>query len=310
MSDQDASLGETATGSTTISTKNSKRTYLEPDWDNLSPAALATKELIATRIEEEYSPSEIAKMLGISTSSVLENLEEFRAEVDLQSGFINLSDDDFDALRSSIKEHGVRVPIVIGEHIKLVDGKHRFSAAVELGVETVPVIFLRGLTEQQEHDLSVSLNVARRHLTSTQKRVVVRRELSRSWGRSDRSIALLCGVSHPTVATIREAMRLEEKHLEDEPHEGVVQEVRDITPPSPPLRRSGQVENSSTSTTGDSVRFENREGADGKSYLVTIPEPKPEPETIRIGRGVCPHGEMVVVSRHRDGHLVMESERD
>ncbi len=245
-------------------------------------------------------------MLGISTSSASTMLETLRSEADLQTGFIGLSDNEYDSLRESIRQHGVRVPIVIGEHVRLVDGRHRFSAAVEVGLDEVPAIFLHGFTEEEELDLTVELNVARRHLSEAQRRAVIRSELKRNWARSDRSIALLCGSTHPTVAAVRDALKAERGLLEKEhTDEELTEAAETLTlPHEQPKKTEKKLEDFS------SYEDNGRLGRDGKVRKPPERTPKIEPEMTYLGRGVCTHGQMLRVLRHRDGHLVMEVDLD
>ena len=75
---------------------------------------------------EGYELNEIASELGQSPSWVSERLNELRDELLLDNGrFFPLTDQEYGALRQSISDHGVQTPIVIGEHIALIDGRHR-----------------------------------------------------------------------------------------------------------------------------------------------------------------------------------------
>lgn len=113
-----------------------------------------------------------------------------------------LSDDEYEALRADIATRGVLVPVEVDENGAILDGHHRHRACVELGI-TPPTVVRTGLSEAEKHEHSLRLNLARRHVTQAQRRDLIRRELERDSGRSDRAIARLVGASHPTVAAVR-----------------------------------------------------------------------------------------------------------
>lgn len=82
--------------------------------------------------------------------------------------FPMMSDDDFSALRDDIKANGLRQPITTWRG-KIVDGRNRYRACKELGIvpHTVEWDGRGSLTQYV-----VSLNLARRHLTASQKAAV------------------------------------------------------------------------------------------------------------------------------------------
>jgi AraC-like DNA-binding protein len=176
----------------------------------LSPRAQAIKLLLADEMSDGYNLTTLASELGLSPSSASSLLAELRSEIELQSGPLpDLSAEEQRALINSIEDEGVRVPIVIGRHM-LIDGRHRLMASKLLGLTEIPVVFVSDLDQAGEYELSIALNANRRQLTKEQKQSLVRKELQRDWSRSDRRIAEVCGVSHPTVGSIRNRMRQEE----------------------------------------------------------------------------------------------------
>jgi hypothetical protein len=153
---------------------------------------------------EGYNLSELATKLGRPQSWVSERLQSLRNELLLQTGLLfPLSDSEYASLTLSIERNGVRSPVLIGQHIACVDGRHRLLIAAELGLTDVPAIFLEGLSEETERELSLGLNAARRQLSRAQKRSIVESELMRDPARSDRLIASIAGVDHTTVGDIR-----------------------------------------------------------------------------------------------------------
>lgn len=76
----------------------------------------------------------------------------------------------FRDLVDDIREHGVREPIVMFEG-KVLDGRNRYLAALEAGVEA-PLVEYEG---DDALGYSISLNLKRRHLTDSQRAVVAKR---------------------------------------------------------------------------------------------------------------------------------------
>ena len=59
------------------------------------------------------------------------------------------NDDAVDAVASSIKNFGFKVPIVIDSNNEIINGHTRLKAAKKIGLETVPVIIADDLTSEQ-----------------------------------------------------------------------------------------------------------------------------------------------------------------
>lgn len=79
-----------------------------------------------------------------------------------------LSEDDYQRLAADIKERGVLVPIDVDEDGTVLDGHHRLKIADSLGLEC-PKNVIRGLTEEGKILHAAMMNVARRHMTASQK---------------------------------------------------------------------------------------------------------------------------------------------
>lgn len=91
-----------------------------------------------------------------------------------------------------------------GERYLLVDGFHRFAAAQNLGLETVPVIVLDPPEDGDLHGLAFSLNAAHgRPLTLSDRRAFAARLLQAHTAWSDREIGRRAGLVQPTIAKIR-----------------------------------------------------------------------------------------------------------
>lgn len=85
-----------------------------------------------------------------------------------------LNDVEFQALVADIREHGLRVPITLFDG-QVLDGRNRLKACTVAGVEPHFEVFTG--TEDDALAFVLSLNVARRHLTTPQRAVVALRLL-------------------------------------------------------------------------------------------------------------------------------------
>ena len=59
-----------------------------------------------------------------------------------------------DEIAKSIHEFGFLQPIVVDEHYAVIIGNGRLEAAKQLGHKTVPVVIVKGLTEDQSVGVS------------------------------------------------------------------------------------------------------------------------------------------------------------
>jgi len=79
-----------------------------------------------------------------------------------------LTEEERNRLTESIREHGVKVPVVKDEHGEIIDGHHRAMIADSLGIRYETVIE-SGLPEFKKRILALSLNVDRRQMTDAQR---------------------------------------------------------------------------------------------------------------------------------------------
>ena len=81
-----------------------------------------------------------------------------------------LDDDDLGTLTEDIRENGQREPVILYDG-KILDGRNRYRACVELGI---PAIFDHSKASNDEEALreSVSRNLRRRHLTASQRAMI------------------------------------------------------------------------------------------------------------------------------------------
>lgn len=121
-----------------------------------------------------------------------------------------LSSDEYAALKASIAEIGVQVPVVYDVEGRIIDGHHRVRACEELRADGKEIDWPKEIrkfdSEEQRRGYARLLNLQRRHLNQEAKRLVIREQLLETPGISDRQIAQMLGVSQPTVGTVRKEM--------------------------------------------------------------------------------------------------------
>ncbi len=261
------------------------------DLERLSPRSKAIRIAIGDQMPEGYNLTEIANELGRTTSWVSERLTELRNELLLQTGhFFPLTDHEYQALHDSIQTHGVQVPVIIGEHIACLDGRHRLLIAENLGLTNIPALFLEGLTADQEHELSVALNAARRQLNRAQRRKLVEAELMRDPNRSDRYIAAICGTAHSTVSLTRAEILHHQKLEQQSPPAEPVDESSTAPPPSPTVESSARI------------------GRDGLEHTVTSSGPTTRGPAAALqpdrplGYAECLHGQRHAIYKDGTGY--------
>ena len=113
---------------------------------------------------------------------------------------------EFDALKESIRQHGVIVPIIRDEHGTTIDGHHRDRACRELKIKDAPTITLAGLTDDQKRDHALVLNLVRRKITRKQMRAIIATELRRTPDMSNRWLAEIVGTTNKTVESVRKEL--------------------------------------------------------------------------------------------------------
>ncbi len=127
-----------------------------------------------------------------------------------------LTPEEYAELKADIAERGVMIPIEYDELGNVLDGYHRLKICEELGIKDYPRMIRAGMTEAEKLTHARKLNIARRHLTQEQKRVLIRDQLRATPEQSDRQIAKALGVDHKTIGTQREELegRGEIPHLD------------------------------------------------------------------------------------------------
>lgn len=111
-----------------------------------------------------------------------------------------LTESERQALKNSIREYGIRVPVMVDEDDGVIDGANRLQIAAELGLDDVPVDVQRALPHEWKVGMAHDLNDARRHLTPAERRKLKEQRVeriaeARRLGASIRTIAEAEGVS-------------------------------------------------------------------------------------------------------------------
>lgn len=114
-----------------------------------------------------------------------------------------LTAEEYAELKADIALRGVMVPIEYDEAGNVLDGYHRLKICSELGIKDYPRVIRSGMSESEKLTHARKLNMARRHLTSEQKRGLIREQLKETPEQSDRQIAQALGVHHTTVSSQR-----------------------------------------------------------------------------------------------------------
>ena len=88
-----------------------------------------------------------------------------------------LTADEYSELKNDIRERGVMIPIEFDEFGNILDSHHRLKICQELGIKNYPKVIRAGMSESEKITHARKLNIARRHLTSGQKRGLIREQL-------------------------------------------------------------------------------------------------------------------------------------
>jgi len=103
------------------------------------------------------------------------------------------------ALMESIDTHGVQVPIVIDEFGTIIDGYHRWRAAVRAKRRDIPFAIVPNLSEPEKRELARRLNLARRPNGSDLLQQVIEDQFRERPELSGRAVGRLLGVDHKTA---------------------------------------------------------------------------------------------------------------
>jgi len=141
-----------------------------------------------------------------NTTRIFAPAAEFHPVADI---FPAMSDAEFRELVEDIREHGQREPVWILEDKRVIDGKHRVKACVELG-RSVEARVYHG-SETSVEAFVVSLNLKRRHLSEEQRAMVAARMANLEEGRPEKT-AQICAVSQSDAAELLNVSRRSVQH--------------------------------------------------------------------------------------------------
>ncbi len=122
-----------------------------------------------------------------------------------------LSPDDYAALKESIQREGVLIPIEVDESGTIIDGHHRVKICHELGIKDYPKTVVSGLDDFEKKSRARQLNIARRHLTTALKRILIQQQLEETPTVSSRGVSAILGVHHSTVEGVRRRLVIDGK---------------------------------------------------------------------------------------------------
>lgn len=156
--------------------------------------------------EDEKTVDQVAAENDLTVEELRIRFEKLADEWRRQAGISDLprlTEEEYVALRDSIDRYGQLVPILADVDGNVIDGRARLRACSDLGRDPHIEYLPADADTETLKNLALVVNLARRQLTASARRGIVRNELLRDPSRSDRAIAAAIGVSHPTVASVR-----------------------------------------------------------------------------------------------------------
>lgn len=193
-------------------------------------------------------------------------------ELEAVQGLMPMSSEDRQRLRESIESEGVRDPVrayrVKGpKPYKILSGFNRWSIALEIGLDTIPLEIIE--TEDRE-GYAIEDNLARRHLTTEQKRALVVYLLKQDPTQSDRQAGKKAGVSKNTAASVRKELQARGQidHVEKKDTQG-----RKVG--QKPVQKSGKKAETEPTKKPEKVNRSQHSEPDSK------PKPKTKAEQVR-----------------------------
>lgn len=107
-----------------------------------------------------------------------------------------LSAEEYEALKSSIKDEGLFVPITVNKEGIILDGHHRYKACMESGID--PEYEVKSFPDHDaEMAFVIQVNIARRQLSNEQKRELALVLRQNQW--SQEEVASLLKVTQRTI---------------------------------------------------------------------------------------------------------------
>ncbi|TGM87969.1 hypothetical protein EHR05_14865 [Leptospira licerasiae] len=114
---------------------------------------------------------------------------------------------DYENIRDSIKEEGVKDPIrgYMGPNrvFQVLSGSNRLRACQELNISEIPIEEYEKGTREEHIKFAITENLVRRHFTTEQKRVLAVKLLKLDPALSNRALAKTIGIDDKTVGNVR-----------------------------------------------------------------------------------------------------------
>jgi ParB-like chromosome segregation protein Spo0J len=114
----------------------------------------------------------------------------------------DLSVAEYNSLKELIHSQGVRVPIIVDQDGKIIDGVQRDRICKELGIDC-PRVVQQFASEAERLQVAIALNIPRRHWTRHQRRGLIAAYLKVDPAINDNELGDIVGVSKNTVASVR-----------------------------------------------------------------------------------------------------------
>jgi len=83
-----------------------------------------------------------------------------------------ISEDDYNRMRSDIEDRGVIIPVIATPDFMLVCGYNRLKIAKEIGLKSIPVIFM-DIEDKEKETFAIKDNLNRRQLSTEQRAVII-----------------------------------------------------------------------------------------------------------------------------------------
>jgi ParB family chromosome partitioning protein len=128
----------------------------------------------------------------------------------------NFSDEKFNELERSIREHGVLQPIVVQKSAKgyeLIVGERRWRAGKKAGLKKIPAI-IREVTDTESLELALIENLNRQDLNPIEEAEAYER-LAKDFGLTQEKISQRMGKSRESVTNAMRLLKLPRKVKED-----------------------------------------------------------------------------------------------
>jgi ParB-like chromosome segregation protein Spo0J len=116
---------------------------------------------------------------------------------------------ELEGMKDSISKSGIRVPIDLCRGadgtLEILEGRNRYKAAKEVGHRFTPADFKEFIgTYEEARQYVYEVNFLRRHLSAAQKTEMVKKLIVKYPKMTTRKLALIAGVSHTTIANLRQ----------------------------------------------------------------------------------------------------------